>query len=88
MATGSPAAAIWAISSGLGVSALAVVSASRNMVLQKGIFTEGDTWDELRANVLEATALHFEVAPGRPRIVRLHYIEDEMIRVEAEYSGL
>lgn len=27
------------------------------------IFTEGESWEELRANVLEATALHFEDGP-------------------------
>jgi hypothetical protein len=28
--------------------------------LGHGIFTEGESWDELRANVLEAVSLHFE----------------------------
>lgn len=28
--------------------------------LGHGIFTEGESWDELRTNVLEATSLHFE----------------------------
>lgn len=28
--------------------------------LGHAIFTEGGTWDELRANVLEAASLHFE----------------------------
>lgn len=41
--------------------------------LGHAIFTQGDTWDELRANVLEATTLHFEDAPARPSFVRLHY---------------
>ena len=47
------------------------------------IFTEGETWEELRANVLEATALHFEEGPTRPRLVQLHYVRDELIPVEA-----
>ena len=47
------------------------------------IFTEGDTWEELRANVLEATALHFEDAPLSPRLVQLHYVRDELIPLEA-----
>jgi len=50
--------------------------------LGHAIFTEGDTWDELRANVLEATALHFETRE-QPRLVRLHYVRDELIPVEA-----
>ena len=40
--------------------------------LGHAIFTEGETWDELRANVLEATSLHFEDAPVHPRLVQLH----------------
>jgi predicted RNase H-like HicB family nuclease len=47
------------------------------------IFTEGDTWEQLRANVLEATALHFEDYAVSPRIVQLHYVKDELIPVEA-----
>jgi predicted RNase H-like HicB family nuclease len=31
--------------------------------LGHGIFTEAETWEELRANVLEAMLLHFEGAP-------------------------
>lgn len=51
--------------------------------LGHAIFTEGDTWDELRANVLEATSLHFEDETVRPRLVQLHYVKDELIPLEA-----
>jgi predicted RNase H-like HicB family nuclease len=37
------------------------------------IFTEGDTWDDLRANALEAASLHFEDGPLHPRLVKFHY---------------
>jgi predicted RNase H-like HicB family nuclease len=47
------------------------------------IFTEAETWDELRANVLEATSLHFEDSDAHPRLVQLHYVKDELIPVEA-----
>lgn len=40
--------------------------------LGHAIFTEGDTWEELRGNVLEAVGLHFEDAPARPRPVQMH----------------
>ena len=30
--------------------------------LSHGIFTEAETWEELRANVLEAISVHFEDA--------------------------
>lgn len=51
--------------------------------LGHAIFTEADSWEELRSNVLEATTLHFEDAPARPRLVQLHYVKDELIPVEA-----
>jgi predicted RNase H-like HicB family nuclease len=51
--------------------------------LGHSIFTEGDTWEELRGNVLEATALHFEEHAEHPRLVQLHYVKDEYIPVEA-----
>jgi hypothetical protein len=47
------------------------------------IFTEADTWEELRQNVLDATSLHFESSSSRPRLVQLHYVKDELIPVEA-----
>jgi predicted RNase H-like HicB family nuclease len=41
--------------------------------LGHGIFTEAETLEELRANVLEATALHFEDGPVYLRLVQLRY---------------
>jgi len=34
--------------------------------LGHAIFTQGDTWQELRDNVLEAVSLHFEDSAARP----------------------
>jgi hypothetical protein len=51
--------------------------------LGHAIFTEADTWERLRANVLEAVSLHFEDAQVQPRMVQLHYVKDELIPVEA-----
>jgi predicted RNase H-like HicB family nuclease len=51
--------------------------------LGHGIFTQADTWDELRANVREATALHFDDSEERPQIIQLHYVKDELIPMEA-----
>jgi len=46
--------------------------------LGEDIFTQGDTWDELRANVMEAVeAFYFDSqVPGR---VRLHLVRDEVV---------
>jgi predicted RNase H-like HicB family nuclease len=51
--------------------------------LGHGIFTEADSWDELRANLIEAVSLHFEDATKRPRLVQMHYVKDELIPLEA-----
>jgi len=51
--------------------------------LGHAIFTQADTWDELRANGVEATSLHFEDATTHPRVIQLHYVKDELIPVEA-----
>ncbi len=32
--------------------------------LGHAIFTEADTWEDLRAEILEAVSLHFDDAPG------------------------
>ena len=46
--------------------------------LQEDIFTQGDTWDELRGNVREATkAFYFDRVP--PDSVRLHLVRDEVL---------
>jgi predicted RNase H-like HicB family nuclease len=48
--------------------------------LTQNIFTQGDTWDELRKNVLEATAAFFFDQP-RPERIRLHLVRDEILSV-------
>lgn len=48
--------------------------------LTESIFTEGDTWDELRTNVLEATAAFFFDRP-RPDRIRLCLVRDEVLLV-------
>jgi hypothetical protein len=39
--------------------------------LGHAIYTQADTWEELRANVVEATSLHFEDATIHPSVIRL-----------------
>jgi hypothetical protein len=46
----------------------------------EGIFTQGDTWDELRENVLDATrGYFFDSAP--PAQIRLELHRDEVLAV-------
>jgi hypothetical protein len=48
--------------------------------LTESIFTEADTWDELRKNVIEATLAFFFDRPGPDRI-RLRLVRDETLLV-------
>ena len=43
-----------------------------------GIFTEADTFEELKAMVQDAVQCHFE-AEERPPLIRLHMVKDEVI---------
>lgn len=47
--------------------------------LGASIFTEADTWEELRANVKEAVQCHFD--DEHPQIIRLHFVRDEVMAV-------
>jgi len=47
--------------------------------LGHAIFTGAESWNDLRANIIEAVLLHFEDEPIRPSIIQLHYIKDELI---------
>ena len=44
-----------------------------------GIHTQGDTLDELRRNVREAVDCYFYENMERPRLIRLHYVRDEVL---------
>jgi predicted RNase H-like HicB family nuclease len=44
--------------------------------LGESIFTDGTTLEELRRNIKEAIHCHFEENP--PKIVRLHYVREEV----------
>ena len=44
-----------------------------------GIHTEGETLDELRRNVREAVDCYFDDSMDRPRLIRLHYVKDEVL---------
>jgi hypothetical protein len=46
--------------------------------LGESIFTEADTWEELRANVREAVAAFYFDRPAPTRI-RLHLVRDEVL---------
>jgi len=46
--------------------------------LSHDIFTQGDTWDELRRNVQEVVSAYF-FDQARPSSIRLHLVPDEVL---------
>ena len=48
--------------------------------LGEAIFTEADTVDDLEQRVRDAVLCHFDET-ARPRIIRLHFVREEVIAV-------
>jgi hypothetical protein len=46
--------------------------------LGHSIFTQADTFDELKRNVREAVQCHFDAGKAPP-VIRLHTVKDEVI---------
>jgi predicted RNase H-like HicB family nuclease len=44
-----------------------------------GIHTEAETLEELRRNVLEAVDCYYDDLTQAPKIIRLHYVRDEVL---------
>ena len=49
--------------------------------LSHDIFTQGNTWEELRKNVQEAVTAYF-FDQKKPSSVRLHLVRDELLACE------
>ena len=43
------------------------------------IFTEAETLEDLRRNVREAVDCHFDESMSAPKIIRLHFVRDEVL---------
>lgn len=48
--------------------------------LDHSIFTEADTFEELKAMAVDAVNCHFD-PENRPAMIRLHMVKDEVIKV-------
>ncbi|MDE2728414.1 MAG: type II toxin-antitoxin system HicB family antitoxin [Gemmatimonadota bacterium] len=44
-----------------------------------GIHTQGETLEEIRRNVKEAVGCYFDGRKSRPRLIRLHFVRDEVV---------
>lgn len=43
------------------------------------IYTQADTAEELKEQLKDAVQCHFEDVADRPRVIRLHWVRDELI---------
>ena len=43
------------------------------------IHTQGDDWEDLKAMAREAVDCHFDDTMPRPKLIRLHFVRDEVI---------
>ena len=48
--------------------------------LSQAIFTEGDTPEQVEANVRDAVRCHFD-EEDLPKVIRLHYVRDDVIAI-------
>lgn len=44
-----------------------------------GIHTQGETLEEVRANVRDAVECYFDEGMERPALIRLHFVRDEVL---------
>ncbi|MDE2669198.1 MAG: 2-oxoisovalerate dehydrogenase [Chloroflexota bacterium] len=44
-----------------------------------GIHAQGETLEEVRANVRDAVECYFDETMERPGLIRLHYVRDEVL---------
>jgi predicted RNase H-like HicB family nuclease len=45
------------------------------------IVTQAETLEELRENVRDAVRCHFDSETDRPKVIRLHFVQDEVLAV-------
>jgi hypothetical protein len=49
--------------------------------LKESIFTEGDSLMDLKTNIRDAVSCHFDEETKRPKVIRLHFVREEVIAV-------
>jgi predicted RNase H-like HicB family nuclease len=51
------------------------------------IFTQGETVEELKENIMDALRCHFDEIHDIPRIVRLHFVKEEILNYVTDTEG-
>lgn len=49
--------------------------------LQYSIFTEGETMEEVKRNIIEAIDCHFDETMDKPQIAYLHFVKNEVLAI-------
>lgn len=49
--------------------------------LGESIFTEAETMEELKKNILEVLECHFDNPAKKPKIAHLHFVKDEILAI-------
>jgi hypothetical protein len=47
--------------------------------LGHSIFTQAESWEELREMVRDAVSCHFGGTADGPKVIRLHFVRDEVL---------
>jgi predicted RNase H-like HicB family nuclease len=50
-------------------------------------FTQGETVEELKENIMDALRCHFDEIQNIPRIVRLHFVKEEILNYVSDTEG-
>jgi hypothetical protein len=52
---------------------------ARALYPELSIFTEGDSVETIKQNIMESLHCHFDEDEKAPQIIRLHFVKDEII---------
>ncbi|MCG7848950.1 MAG: hypothetical protein M8349_08275 [ANME-2 cluster archaeon] len=51
------------------------------------IFTEGETVEEIKENIMNALRCHFDDAKDIPSVIRLHFVREEILTYAQNAKG-
>jgi len=51
------------------------------------IFTEGETVEEIKENIMDALRCHFDNAQDIPTVIRLHFVREEILTYARNAEG-
>ncbi len=52
------------------------------------IFTQGEDLEDLRVMIQDAVKCHFDDQSDKPKMIRLHFVRDELVAVAWEFRAI